>query len=318
MKSDPELIPFIEEQRNHNLVAQRQSRKMPLAGSLPPAAIRQARAVRRDGSATSDAVANVFDETLAVAGRALRTRVFPVPATTGTVLHFHGGGWALGSVCEQDAFLAELAQRTGVTARSIDYPLAPETSLPDILDIAADTLQSVIENHHTGPIAIVGESAGAHVALMSVMRLRSHPALLRRVRAMSLAYGIYDLSMTPSQRNFGDEFLGLSTPWLEWFYALALPGYTREARRDPALSPLYADLAGLPPAQFHVGTRDALLDDSVFLFQRWQQAGNEGVLLVYPEAPHGFNHAGTAMASACNRRTASFLATHLQQSEASR
>jgi acetyl esterase/lipase len=60
-----------------------------------------------------------------------------------------------------------------------------------------------------------------------------------------------------------------------------------EERRDPGVSPLYAGLRGMPPAQFVVGADDHLVDDTLFMAARWELAGNECDLVVYPETPHG-------------------------------
>ena len=68
---------------------------------------------------------------------------------------------------------------------------------------------------------------------------------------------------------------------------LYLPGMSDEKRRDPDVSPLYADLRGMPPALFTVGSNDHLLDDTLFMAARWEVAGNRTRLLVYPETPHG-------------------------------
>ena len=62
-------------------------------------------------------------------------------------------------------------------------------------------------------------------------------------------------------------------------------------KRTPDISPLYADLRGLCPALFTVGTRDALLDDSLFMHARWIAAGNQGELEIYPGAAHDFDRA---------------------------
>jgi len=66
-----------------------------------------------------------------------------------------------------------------------------------------------------------------------------------------------------------------------------LPGRTTHERRRPDVSPLYAELDGMPPALFTVGTADHLMDDTLFFAPRWVAAGNRAELLVYPDAPHG-------------------------------
>ncbi len=103
-----------------------------------------------------------------------------------------------------------------------------------------------------------------------------------------LQYGAFDLSMTPSQRRWGERNLVLSTPIILWFAEQFLPGLDREARRDPDISPLYADLSGMPPAIFTIGTADPLLDDTLFMEARWRAAGDATELRIWSEAPHGF------------------------------
>src|SRR6185312_8878873 len=102
-----------------------------------------------------------------------------------------------------------------------------------------------------------------------------------------------------------------SAPIMTFFVDGFLPGRTPEARRAPDLSPLYADLRGLPPALFTVGTLDPLLDDSLFMDARWRAAGNESELRVYPESIHGFNAFPLALARAANAAQYAFLAAHL-------
>ena len=108
-----------------------------------------------------------------------------------------------------------------------------------------------------------------------------------------LQYGCFDLSMTPSQRLWGERNLVLSGPIIAWFADQFLPGRDREQRRDPDISPLYADLAGMPPAIFTIGTEDPLLDDSLFMEARWRAAGHPTELRIWPEAP---------ITIACDRR----------------
>jgi acetyl esterase len=125
-------------------------------------------------------------------------------------------------------------------------------------------------------------------------------------RAANLIYGAYDLSMTPSQKQFGNQRLVMRTVDVEKFMGAYLPG--ARDMRHPDISPLYADLKGLPPALFTVGTRDALLDDSLFMYARYIAAGNRAELAVYPGGAHAFNFFPTAIAGQANARMDAFLA----------
>ncbi len=89
--------------------------------------------------------------------------------------------------------------------------------------------------------------------------------------------------------------------------SLVYPDHSIEERRVPSISPLYADLRGLPPALFSVGTADALLDDTLFMYERWTAAGNEARLDVYPESLHGFDTFPTAMAAEARQRIDGFI-----------
>jgi acetyl esterase/lipase len=104
-------------------------------------------------------------------------------------------------------------------------------------------------------------------------------------------FGVMDISRTPSQRGLrvADTRDMLDPAGIEFFSAQYTPGMTDDDRRSPKVSPLYADVRGLPPAIFSVGSADHLLDDSLFMANRWAVAGNETELAVYPDCGHGFH-----------------------------
>ena len=124
-------------------------------------------------------------------------------------------------------------------------------------------------------------------------------------KGANLVFGAFDMTMTPSQRAFGNERLILRTLDIEKFSEAFLKGV--KDKRDPDISPLYADLKGLCPALFTIGTRDALLDDSLFMYGRWIAAGNEAELAVYPGGAHGFVAFPGELAAAANARCDEFL-----------
>jgi acetyl esterase/lipase len=214
----------------------------------------------------------------------------PPGAPRAVMLHIHGGGWVLGEPADQDVLNAQLADSKGVAVVSVDYGLAPEDPYPAGPDDCETAALWLIENARaefgTDRLLIGGESAGAHLSVVTLLRLRDRHGYTG-VRAANLAYGVYDLAMTPSAANWGDEPLILSTAILEWFQGHFVD---RSLTREPDVSPLFADLDGLPPALFSVGTLDPVLDDSLFMAQRWQAAGNRAELVVYPGGVHAFDY----------------------------
>ena len=230
-------------------------------------------------------------------GNEIVLRTFVPPGDVrGVYLHIHGGGWVLGSAHQQDLALWRMANEASVAVVSVDYRLAPEHPFPagpDDCEAAAlwllDAAATEFGADAASRLVIGGESAGAHLAALTLLRLRDRTGSVDPFVAANLIYGAFDLSMTPSQLRWGDRYLILSTPVMAWFYDCFVPGTSVDERRKPAISPLYADLTGMPPALFSVGALDPLLDDSLFMGERWTAAGGDAQVLVYPEAVHGFN-----------------------------
>lgn len=209
----------------------------------------------------------------------------PPGAVRATYLHIHGGGWTLGAPEYYDAHNQRIAAQTGCRVASVQYRLAPEHPWPACAeDCEAAALWAL--KAFDDPLVIGGESAGAHLTVVTLLRLRAH-GRIGRVAGAVLNYGVFDLRLTPSMANWGARYLILSTPTVAWFCRNLLADAA--AASDPAVSPLLADLSGLPPALVQVGTVDPLLDDSLFMAQRWQAAGGRAELAVYPGGVHGFD-----------------------------
>jgi acetyl esterase len=242
-----------------------------------------------------------------------RVRVLaPEDEATGLYVHIHGGGWVLGCCDEQDDRLWALVEATGMCAVSIDYRRAPEDPYPAGPDDCEDAVLWLLERglERLGVpdrIAIGGESSGAHLAVTTLLRLRDRHGVRDVFRAANLSFGVYDLSMTPSSRSWGERGLILTTPVMHWFGRSFAGDRDPEELRSPDLSPLYADLRDLPPALFTVGDQDPLLDDSLFMAARWQAAGNEAELDIWPESAHGFTAFPLALARAANEAQYEFL-----------
>ncbi len=209
-------------------------------------------------------------------------------AAKGIYLHLHGGGWTFGGANQQDSLLERLADNCGLACISVEYRLAPENPYPagpDDCEAAALWVISQAAEFSSGPLFIGGESAGAHLAAVTLLRLKERRGMTP-FKGANLTFGCFDMAMTPSMRAFGDTGPTLSTRDVENFSNNFLPMGTD--LRDPDVSPLYGDLGGLPHALFVVGTRDGLLDDTLFMHGRWLAAGNQAELGIYPGGAHGF------------------------------
>jgi acetyl esterase len=280
---------------------------------LPPDESRRARREGKSVFPPPDFLPRAYDVAVPTRAGEIRARVVPPDSeVTGVYLYLHGGGWVLGCCDEQDDRLAALADATGLCAVSVDYRLAPEHPYPDGPDDCEDAALWLLERGREelgSPkrFAIGGESAGAHLAVTTLLRLRDDHGISGAFGAANLVFGVYDLSMTPSQRNWGDRYLILSTPMMHWFGRAFIGDRTTDELRDPDISPLYAELDDLPPALFSVGDQDPLLDDSLFMAARWRAAGNDAELKVWPESLHGFTAFPLAVARAANEAQYDFL-----------
>jgi acetyl esterase/lipase len=196
---------------------------------------------------------------------------------------------------------------------AVEYRLAPEHPYPAGLEDVEDALRWLAGGGGAelaaGPLALGGESAGANLAVLALLRLRDrHGISPRRLAAANLVFGPYDLSGTPSRRRWSRRLV-LDVPMMDWFERCYLGDREPEARRDPEISPLYADLSGLPPALFTFGTEDPLLDDSLFMHARWAAAGNASTLSVHEGGAHAFTAFDLEIARRANYEQIAFLQT---------
>jgi acetyl esterase len=202
-----------------------------------------------------------------------------------------------------------IADNTGQAVVGVEYRLAPEHPYPagpdDCEAVAAWLVQNGKKEFGADALTIGGESAGGHLTAVTILRMRDRHGYTG-FRGANIVYGAFDLSMTPSQRQFGNTTrLVLRTIDMQQFYNAFLPTITD--RRVPDISPLYADLKGLCPALFSVGTKDALLDDTLFMHARWVAAGNEAELAVYPGGAHGFTLFPNDLSKAATAKMDGFL-----------
>lgn len=225
--------------------------------------------------------------------------------TDGVILYFHGGGFVLGSLETHHRIMRLLAIESRVTLIGVDYRLAPEHPFPAPLDDcvqAARWLQGEAGTLGLDPerIVLAGDSAGANLALASLLKLRDAGNPLPA--GAGLFYGCYWARLgTPSHEKFGGGAYRLSTEEMGWFWQNYLG---EQGRGDAYAEPMNADLTGLPPLFLNYGEVDPLADDTRELVTRLDQAGVVHECIAYPGLVHGFLQMSSRVEPAATAMTA--------------
>ncbi|WP_341267383.1 alpha/beta hydrolase [Gordonia malaquae] len=277
---DPRLDAFAAESRAHQATTN---------GARGPADLDGLRAMRAQ-IAARPSVADPAARTSTNDGVPVRILEPSSGLSRGVYLALHGGGFYLGSAVRNDPRHRDLAESLDVTVVAPDYRLAPEHPWPAAGDDCETVARWLIDHagaeFGTDRLIIGGASAGATLALTTLLRLRNHD-LSGEYRGAVLTFGTYDISgRTPMGRAIDDEY-----------FIEAYVGHVDD-RSHPDISPVFADLRGLPPALLTVGADDVVLEHSLVLAARLTAARSDVTLNVYPDAPHAFTGAPTAMASA--------------------
>jgi epsilon-lactone hydrolase len=226
------------------------------------------------------------------------------------VLYFHGGVYVMG-----DAFLAadlasQVGRRTQAKVSSVDYRLAPEHPYPAAVDDALAAYEALL---HDGiapsDIVFAGESAGGGLAIATLVNARDHGLPLPAAAFVMSPYA--DLTLAGTTMETRREVDPLLSPEL---LRARVADYT--SGHDAGLgliSPIFADLSGLPPLIIQAGTHEVLLDDAVRLARQAANADVEVTLDITPRVPHVFQayHPILDEAAAALDRAGQFLSAQL-------
>jgi epsilon-lactone hydrolase len=219
-----------------------------------------------------------------------------------TVVHFHGGGYCVGSPAETRDWAAHLSVRTGCRVILPDYRLAPEHPYPAAVEDARAALRAVLDQAATNAVVVSGDSAGGGLALAAALALPGTGGGAANGAADEAADGAADgaarlagcILLSPWLDLAADRMavprlvrrdVVLSPAWLE---ACALAYAPVADWAQPTVSPLHASLRGLPPLLIQCGTDDLLAPDAERMAARAEAAGVDVTYTRWPGMWHDF------------------------------
>jgi acetyl esterase len=231
----------------------------------------------------------------------------PVP----TIIYFHGGGWVIGDVDTHMPTCARLAHEANALVVSIDYPLAPESDWRTIVEACWQATSAIASERPAGaPIALAGDSAGAHLA--QVMSLRARDEEKFHIALQALYYPCIEPKFdTASYEQFALG-PGLTRADMQWYWQQYVGNDA--ARDDYRIAPNRAkSLAGLPPTFIATAGLDPLRDEGRNHALALRGAGIDVAHEEFATLPHGFmrmtrvSKAASDAVTRCNKRVGELL-----------
>jgi epsilon-lactone hydrolase len=203
-----------------------------------------------------------------------------------TVVHFHGGGYCVGSPAEARNWAAHLIARTGCRVVLPDYRLAPEHPYPAAVDDARAVVSVALGEAAPGHVIVSGDSAGGGLALGAALALPGTTDDAARLAGCILLSPWLDLTADwTAVPELVHRDVVLSPAWLEACARAYVPTGDRAHRM---VSPLHANLGGLPPLLIQCGTDDLIAPDSANLAVRAETAGVDVTYSRWPGMWHDF------------------------------
>ena len=235
-----------------------------------------------------------------------------IPGTTtdGVILYFHGGFFAVGSVAASVGLASDLARKARMPVVTVDYRLAPEHPHPAAPDDAMSAYRGLLDSgQDAARVALAGESAGANLAVVTLTAIAR--AGLPQPTSAVLMSPWADLAGTgDSIKTKADADPAITADAVH----VRARDYLGDAdARDPAASPVYARLAGLPPLLIQAGSHEVLLDDAIRLAARAARDDVAVTLDVVPGVPHVFQAYASVLdeGEAALTRAGAFLRQHI-------
>jgi acetyl esterase/lipase len=203
-------------------------------------------------------------------------------ADSGLLIWLHGGGYRVGSALSYRSFGSHLAAAYGLRVILPDYALAPEQPFPAALDEATAVVREILAQEASrSEIFLAGDSAGGGLAVSCAVAVTKTGSDLSGIICASPWADLTNSAPSYVSRGPADRLFSASIA--DEAAAMYLGNHDR---LDPRVSPVYADLRGLPPMLILVGGAEVLLDDSHGLARAAAESGVDVTLRIFPEMPH--------------------------------
>jgi acetyl esterase/lipase len=242
---------------------------------------------RLDALGTRYAVApDVKVEAADANGVAAEWTTVPDADPTRVIMFLHGGGYISGSIASHRHMIAETGRQAGARSFAVGYRLAPEHPFPAALDDALTAYKFLLASGYMpGQIGLAGESAGGGLALATAVTLRDAGIPLPACLWCSSPWVDLEMSGASMTTKAAVDPL-IQKPYLQELAASYLAGTDPLA---PLVSPIHADLHGLPLMLIQVGSAETLLDDSIRLAGVAGVADVRVTLEVWPDMIHAWH-----------------------------
>lgn len=225
------------------------------------------------------------------------------------VVYLHGGGYTIGGIASHEALTSRLALAAGCPLFALEYRLAPEHPFPAAVDDAVAACRALMERGIApGRMALAGDSAGGGLAVAALLALRDGGHALPACAALLSPWTdlVGETGWAAADESI-DPMVTVAS-----LHRMAAAYMAGGDAREPLASPVFAELAGLPPLLIQVGTAEILLTDATVFAERARAAGVEVTLEVEEGAPHVWHHYLPALpeAAAAVGRIAAFVRRH--------
>lgn len=201
------------------------------------------------------------------------------------LLYLHGGAYIMGSCATHRQLVSYIARAAGIRALLPEYRLAPEFPFPAAIDDIVGVYRALLADGYAArDIVIGGDSSGGGLTMATLLSLRDAGDPLPAAACLLSPW----LDLTAS----GESMLGAASkdPWFRPDDMPIIASYycRDDERQQPLVSPVFADLAGLPPVYIQVGSDEILLSDSTRAAEKIKAAGGEVDIEVWPGMWHVF------------------------------